>query len=501
MTTYTKTDNYGLNLYGDTDPADLRDGYNGSMQTIDTTLESHLNRIEGVESRETHDEEVVKALLGDNTVDAATSSKTKWDKAGSDATQAITDTTDTRTRLAALGADTTENATAAKTKWDKAATDVIALAPKVSDNTGALTALHAETEPKATALYDKITKAGNRTKSLVVFGDSWTLAQDAALITALQSLDFQSVKSYGVDGATIQMLPAQATRFQADTSIDKSQVTDVIVVCGTNNVFYDRACTEAEAKSAATAIRNAFEDYDGVRFHLFPDNSRTANGMRNARYRDIMSGFMAAGFAVHPEYLWITGTNLGSLYAGDDKYGVQHLTKDGYKQLAVWMQATLNGADLSNIKGAAQVRVSADSTSNVTFADQLLTVVYSGAGMQIYGYINGVTFRESATDAQKKNPTVVINFNTSEYSAHTLPCAGHSDSARPFLAGPSTDAMTRETMEGTYNVDTTQGTFKWVSRANANRMLVAYGFRSFVFNDFIPLDYWLGEEFPVSQPA
>lgn len=27
---YTKTDNYGLNLYGDNDPADLRDGYNGS---------------------------------------------------------------------------------------------------------------------------------------------------------------------------------------------------------------------------------------------------------------------------------------------------------------------------------------------------------------------------------------------------------------------------------------------------------------------------------------
>ena len=49
-TVYAKTDNYGLNLYGDNDPADLRDGYNGSMRTIDTTLETHLNRIEAVDS-------------------------------------------------------------------------------------------------------------------------------------------------------------------------------------------------------------------------------------------------------------------------------------------------------------------------------------------------------------------------------------------------------------------------------------------------------------------
>lgn len=91
-TIYDKTDNYALNLYGDNDPADLRDGYNGSMHTIDDTLEKHLNRIESVESRETHEEEVTKALLGDNTVDAATAAKTKWDKAGTDATTAVNNT-------------------------------------------------------------------------------------------------------------------------------------------------------------------------------------------------------------------------------------------------------------------------------------------------------------------------------------------------------------------------------------------------------------------------
>lgn len=98
-TVYDKTDNYSLNLYGDNDPADLRDGYNGSMRTIDDTLDRHLNRIEGVEARETHNEAVMKALLVDNTVDNATAAKTKWDKASADATN-------NTQALTALGAET-----------------------------------------------------------------------------------------------------------------------------------------------------------------------------------------------------------------------------------------------------------------------------------------------------------------------------------------------------------------------------------------------------------
>ena len=35
---YEKTSNYGLNLYGDNDPADLRDGYNDSMRILDQKI-------------------------------------------------------------------------------------------------------------------------------------------------------------------------------------------------------------------------------------------------------------------------------------------------------------------------------------------------------------------------------------------------------------------------------------------------------------------------------
>nr|DAV34937.1 MAG TPA: GDPD protein [Caudoviricetes sp.] len=143
-TVYTKTDNYGLNLYGDNDPADLRDGYNGSMRTIDDTLEKHLNRIEGVEARETHDEEVMKALLGDNTVDNATAAKTKWDKSSADAAAAASKADNNTAMLSALGADSIVNAAGQKTKWDRAV-------DTANNNTQALTALGSSTPDPAAA--------------------------------------------------------------------------------------------------------------------------------------------------------------------------------------------------------------------------------------------------------------------------------------------------------------------------------------------------------------
>lgn len=158
-TVYTKTDNYGLNLYGDNDPADLRDGYNGSMRTIDDTLEKHLNRIEGVESRETHDEAVVKALLGDNTVDNATAAKAKWDKSGADAAAAASKADNNTAILSALGADTIVNAAGQKTKWDKAV-------DTANDNTQALTALGSNTPSTAAANKTKWDNAATRVSEL-----------------------------------------------------------------------------------------------------------------------------------------------------------------------------------------------------------------------------------------------------------------------------------------------------------------------------------------------
>lgn len=158
-TVYTKTDNYGLNLYGDNDPADLRDGYNNSMRTIDTTMEQHLNRIEGVEARETQTQAVMKALLVDNTVDKATAAKTKWDKSSTDAAAAASKADNNTAILNALGASSTTTAAAQKTKLDNTANTA-------NVNTQALTALGSNTTATAAANKAKWDKAATQVEEL-----------------------------------------------------------------------------------------------------------------------------------------------------------------------------------------------------------------------------------------------------------------------------------------------------------------------------------------------
>ena len=273
-TVYEKTSNYQLALYGDNDPADLRDGYNGSMRTIDTTLETHLNRIEGVEARETHDEEVVKALLGDNTVDNATAAKTKWDKAGTDAVEAMADAASAVGKanantaiLTALGADTAAHAAVSKTKWDKAGTDAIKAiadaanaAGKADNNTAILTALGASNETNATiskAKWDKastdataandaiarILKSFSQTNGhLVTFGDSYGTNADKTREwpSVLNSrLGEDSVlhnyciagAGYTAPNATFQ---TELDNAKADTSYNHAEV-GLVIIAGSRN--------------------------------------------------------------------------------------------------------------------------------------------------------------------------------------------------------------------------------------------------------------------------
>lgn len=271
-TVYAKTDNYGLNLYGDNDPADLRDGYNDSMRTIDTTLKTHLNRIEAVESRETHDDEVVKALLGDNTVDAATTVKTKWDKAGTDAIEAMAAAAAAAgkadanaTILTALGADSAQNATTQKTKWDKAGTDASKAISDASDatakadvNLGLLTTLGADTTINATAAktrWDKAsTDVGALTKrvnylsglvdeNIIVIGDSisyGTGASDLSLSWANRLGGYRGATVANLAKNNAGYLSGQTTFLDQLKSYtgDKDAVTRILVAGGINDKAY-----------------------------------------------------------------------------------------------------------------------------------------------------------------------------------------------------------------------------------------------------------------------
>lgn len=334
-TVYTKTDNYGLNLYGDNDPADLRDGYNGSMRTIDATLETHLNRIEGVESRETHDEEVMKALLVDNTVDNATAAKTKWDKAGTDATAANAAASAAATKagnnsaiLAALGADTTAHATTEKAKWDKAGTDATTAISKAGANTTILTALGADTTAHATAnrtKWDKnttditalSTSVGNNSAQiatileklgqaqyedgyLVTFGDSYADSTQKERTWSYQlSTMFPELqwKNYAKSGAgfNVSGIPTfaqQVANCVADTSVNKNKVK-VAVCAGGRNDNLDHSTGRTKAYDVVTAMKTAFPNAIIVIAPMLFDHA-TLNEGGMQKYYGLLSGALSA---------------------------------------------------------------------------------------------------------------------------------------------------------------------------------------------------------------
>lgn len=337
-TVYTKTDNYSLNLYGDNDPADLRDGYNGSMRTIDTTLKTHLNRIEGLESRETHDEEVVKALLGDNTVDKATAQKTKWDTAS-----------------------------------------------RKSD----------EQEPKVLALETKVQTLEHRTvKNVVLLGDSWTESQNHALYRQLQA-DTPGVTwhNYGVSGAQVQELPNQVSNARNDATLHVEEVTDVIIVMGTNNVFWTNLngmanISQEGARQAFLTVRNYFTK---ARIMFFPDNSKTLNDGRNSLYQPMIEGARGAGLEVHEESLTLLCGHTEWFY-GDDQGGVQHLSENGYFSFADRIANVLHGGAMfaQGLMGRKSMTIT-DPTSSADIVDnslQLYGIKNDNTGIERVGYGN-----------------------------------------------------------------------------------------------------------------
>ena len=291
-TNYTKTDNFSLNLYGDSDPADLRDGYNNSMRVIDDTLEKHLNRIETLEATDTHDAEVLKAL-GADSVDNATAAKTKWDQAASDASTALTDATDNNGLLTALGADTTDHAIAAKTKWDQAASDASTAKNNATTNNGLLAALGADTTDHATAAKTKWDQAASDASTatnalakimqtisitkghLVTFGDSYGTNTDKnkewpTVLNARLGED-SILHNYCVAGAGYiepnTTFQSELDTAKADKTFDHNTV-GLVVIAGSRNT--NDGYSGSLKTAAAAFYNNVRQEFSNARILVIP---------------------------------------------------------------------------------------------------------------------------------------------------------------------------------------------------------------------------------------
>ena len=415
-TVYDKTDNYGLNLYGDSDPADLRDGYNGSMRAIDTTLETHLNRIEGVESRETHDEEVVKALVGDNTVNSATTAKTKWDKAGADAAAAAAAASAAAGKadngsaiLAALGADTTAHATTEKTKWDKAGGDATTAIEKADANNTILTALGADTTAHATAnrtKWDKnttdiatlSTSVGNNSSQiagileklgqaqyedgyLVTFGDSYAdntrgCTWSYQLSTMFPGLQWKNYAKSGA-GFNVSGIPTfaqQVANCVADTSVNKAKVK-VAVCAGGRNDILDYTTGLPKARDVVVAMEAAFPNAIIVIAPMLFDHA-VLNETGMQKYSGLLNGAIAAAtgnrrvVVADSAYVWCKGED--SWFPSGDI----HPNETGAKAIAKYLYTACR----DSYRGRYQYSISMFGSMPVEFTLQNGVITVDGQG-------------------------------------------------------------------------------------------------------------------------
>nr|DAU54353.1 MAG TPA: hypothetical protein [Caudoviricetes sp.] len=413
---YDKTDNYSLNLYGDNDPADLRDGYNDSMRTIDDTLEKHLNRIESVESRETHDEEVTKALLGDNTVDAATAAKAKWDKAGTDSVEAMTDAAsavgkanENTAILTALGADTTAHAAANKAKWDKAGTDATAAIGKADSNRDILDALGADSTDNATAaknkwdknttdiatlsssvstnaaqiasIKEKLGQAQYSAGYLVTFGDSYAdntreRTWSYQLSTMLPELTWKNYAKAGA-GFNVSGIPTFAQQIAncvSDTTVDKSKVK-VAVCAGGRNDILNYGTGLSKAREVVSAMIAAFPNAIIVIAPMLFDHATLGEDGMN-KYSGLFNGAIAGGLGNHrvvvadSAYVWCKGET-GWFPSGDI-----HPNETGAKVIAKYLYTACR----DSYRGRQEYAVSMLGDMHVEFKLQNGLIVADGQG-------------------------------------------------------------------------------------------------------------------------
>ena len=273
---YTETDNYGLSLYGDTTPADFRDGYNNSMRIIDTQMK-------------TNNDATANGISAKNILNHI-----NWN-------------TEEEAAAWINNAETSETQTTA--------------------NTNALTALNAETVEKATTIKNRIYNK----KRIILFGDSWTQYHDRRLGTKLNA-----VANYGVSGARMDQIATQINSATTDAN-----ATDIIMIFGTNNVFWEHTFNPFEwATDISTALQ---AKYPNAKYHYFPNNSKTFNYNRNNLYSQIINSMTTHQIIAYPDSLYYNWINNLQNYLGDDQEGVQHLSESGTDDFANYILTAIEG--------------------------------------------------------------------------------------------------------------------------------------------------------------
>lgn len=255
-------------------------------------------------------------------------------------------------------------------------------------------------------------------RKYVLLGDSWT-ENNKPVFSTLQELNPGTEwHNYGVSGYIVQRLPEEINVAKADPTLHPEEITDVIIVIGTNNVFWTNLneypdITEQDAYNGFITVRNFFPN---ANIHLFPNNSKTLNDGRNKLYRNIINGAIRANISVHPESLYWCAGHL-NYYSGDDQGGVQHLSNNGYIEFARFINNIIHGGNPFNSSQWIGTTVWNDYTNPTNMQgidDNTLKITrLNGSNMINVGYITNAIVKMTYYSDEKLTLTLkgIINID------------------------------------------------------------------------------------------
>lgn len=382
---YNHTDNFNLPLYLDNTPADLRDGYNYAMRSIDTDMLNISNSV--------------------NTANA--------------------NVTALKTNLTALGADTPEKATALATNIangenahhllaymgitdnTSAGEHINAIEQNHTDtlnNTNSLTALGAETVDKATALHNKINTALQPDTGqyfLITFGDSYASAPEHSWAIELGKLHPNlTLKNFAVSGngyiTTTGTYQQQLNRALADNSIINNNVK-IVVVGGSRN---DLDATQKQetltpaAKQLYSNLRQAYPNAKILAVPLMWDHKPPSAKWKSNANAIIRGAIQSNAHIVTVPWAW-------TWLLGDAEYFNDpdiHPNNDGCKIIANYIHTAIEG----NYTGRQRARLyqfQAEKPINLWISASGGTITYTlqcKSGINTAWFTNGLAIEEWA---------------------------------------------------------------------------------------------------------
>ena len=377
-TTYEKTPNLALNKYGDNDPADLRDGYNNSMDIIDTAVHENTTAIVG--------------------------------KANSSNVYTKTET-DAKVNVKADSSDV----------YTKTETD--AKVNVKADSSDVYTKTEIDNNQKETAL--NIYRNGKGLHAVFI-GDSITQGYQASdnahrWSTLLSQKFGWTEHNYAVGGTGfINAGPNNNARYDqqcataaADSSYDHSKVVAVFITGGVNDgAPSDPKAGNATAFASINALQTAYPNariYAGIGISGCMDPNKHGIGqtpliVRLRYYSALEAAFGSKDVVLIPEmWSWIY---YNENWQNDDTV---HPNDDGYARIAELMTQVINGT-YSKTKPDNRIAVYYDSNFGPDVTRKNVVINIANGVMHIYGDLDITIPEDSSAIGTRYLSETIFNF-------------------------------------------------------------------------------------------